>query len=1042
MRILIFFLTFIAVAAMAEQVPGEFGDGLDAGSYDCLITAQRQKVIAAGSALSVLLEWSDDANYTEVSLTSKGIALVALRDKQAIKRLPVNATLPVNTPFTLAIMRRGKMLGLALNSTLIYRSELPRAGGTLAGFTAGKGWTVEDTRVQALEPVFFADNFMRAKDEPGGWSLVSGNWALQSAWDIEWSGRNGRFVNQSYAQNPFAWVGWNPAGAAICTAGQPFWEDYTLTAAVCPPAGGAAGVLVNLADRQSGLLVRWSPANDRSATGNRLMLIRLAGGKQVTLASSAGGYLPEQWYKMSVESSPDGVRVLIDGEVKLTHKDAVNWRGSVGLYAEGTGGAVFDDVTVYGRQVNTILLLEEQQHLLSRRMLDDPIMQKWARDWKPFPGQPMAWLYTREFFGNHGLAVTLIPGLTVESELWLGLNGDGRALTSGYRAVVKRTAGNKETEYALYRDAVQLAAATGTPLQPGEEYRLRFQRAGGRCRLEVDGDTVVSADDPGGATGLLPFYWSSGGFAAVRDPMASGSNVLDYTFTEAPVDWIGEGVWAPTVRWACDPKWSFMSGWSHGLAVLWHKSEFHGDHSLEAYMGVKMEYPRYREFYDTRYRDLAVTICSDGVDPRTGYTGVVGAPDAQGVQNRRTVLLRNGVEVASVNLPLPLKDRGHNYWFMLALNKRGNTVEFVFDGRTVLRYTDEHPLDGGVPAVWTRNNGISLARVRLYFADTPRPRKGPWVGIGQPDYPEWCDAGQPLALDFPSACSTTGNPVRLEVKPLGLPGKEAEPAIKDTQVVFTSTQRGEHWYRINAVDGPNISPSVHVVFPVFDPALGRDDSHTLLLYRFTEGKGDSVEDHGKIGPPVALQIPAPEAVRWLPGQGLELMETTMLMSREPAEKLMALNRAGAFECWMSAATLYPQTPMWQGGIFCWDGAAQRNFAVGFASWSLLLASGPGSLLQVGSPYVVQIPGLRAGLRHLVITWEGGKTQVYLNGARLLERAYNMRSELWAKDAKIYLGNQPGEPRPFQGVFYLLALHDRALTAEQVQRHYQAGPAGG
>jgi len=1063
MRIFLVLLVLcIAVAALAvpvpdepatpvpdEQVasvPGEFGDGLDCDSYDCLITARQAKGLAPTSALTIYLEWSNDANHTAVTLTPKGITLATLRDNKELKRKQVDTSLPVDTPFNLTIMRRGGKLGLALNSTLIFREEMPRSSGTTAGMTVGQGWTVDVTRVQPLEPVLFSDNFMRTQDEPGPWSVVSGKWGLQSAWDIESNGRSLRFANQVYATNPFAWVGSNPKGAAVCTVGKPFWEDYLLSVAVCPPVAGAAGVLVNLADPQHGLLVRWSPANDRAEHGNELALYRLADGKRELLARSAGGYLPGQWYKISVESSPDGVRVLIDGVERLTHQDSGNWRGGIGLYAEGADGTVFDDLTVYGRRVNTTLFIEEQQRGLSQRMLNDPIMARWSRDWQPFPGQQFARVSTREFYGDHNLAVTLTPSFTEDGELWLGLNGNGQALTRGYRVAIKRAAGKEGIDYTLYRNTVQLAAATGAVLQPGEEYRLRFQRAGKRIWLDVDGETVISAEDESAMPDLLPYYWSSGCFVAVRDPMASGSNVLDYFFTDAPVDWIGEGTWAPTIRWACDPKWSFMSGWGHGLAVLWHKRAFHGDHSLEAYMGVKMEYPRYREFYDFRYRDMAITICSDGHDPRTGYTGIVGAADEQGNPNRRTVLLRNGVVVASANVPLPLKDQGHNAWFLLSLRKRGNTVDFVFDGQPLLHYVDDQPLAGGVPAIWTKNNGISLARVRLQFAEPSQPRPGPQVGIEEPEYPDWVDAGKTLTLDFPAAGSSNGNPVRLEAKPIDLPGKEAAPVIKDTQVLLTPTQPGEHWYKINAVDDETVSPSVHVVFPVFNPALGRDDSHTLLLYRFTEGKGAVVKDQCTIGKPLDLHIPAPQSVRWMPGQGLQLLEPTMLSSNEAADKLMPLSRGGSFECWISATTLYPQTgTYWEGSLFSWDATegavTRRNFAVGFHSWMLLLAAGPGSVLNTTSPFTMQVPGLRLGLRHIVITWNGTKTVTYLNGARVAEYNFNWRPDLWSKGAVIHLGNQVEEPRTYLGAYYLMALHDRPLSEEQVLRHYQAGPSG-
>ncbi|MHB9108443.1 MAG: LamG-like jellyroll fold domain-containing protein [Armatimonadota bacterium] len=1046
MRIFLLLLVFcVAVAALAVPVPGEFGDGLDCEAYDCLITARQPKGLAPTSALTVYLEWSDDANHTAVVLTPKGIALATLSDKKELKRQLVDTALPVDAPFNLTIMRRGGKLGLALNSRLIFRGEMPRAAGTTAGITVGEGWTVEATRVQPLEPVLFADNFMRNRDEPGPWSIISGKWGLQSAWDIESNGRSGRFANQAYATNPFAWIGSNPNGAAVCTAGKPFWEDYTLTTALCPPVAGAAGVLVNLADRQNGLLIRWSPANDRADRGNELALFRLIDGKRELLTRSAGGYLSGQWYRMSVESSPDGVRVLIDGVERLTHTDAFNWRGGVGLYAEGAEGAVFDDLTVYGRRVNTTLFREEEQRQLSQRMLNDPVMVRWSRDWQPFPGQQFARVCTREFYGDHGLAVTLTPSWAEDGELWLGLNGNGQALTRGYRVSIKRAAGREGTDYTVYRNTVQLAAATGEALQPGDEYRLRFQRVGKRIWLEVDGETVVSAEDESVMSDLLPFYWSSGCLVAVREPMVSGNNVLDYYFTEAPVDWVGEGTWAPTIRWACDPKWSFMSGWSHGLAVLWHKREFRGDHSLEVYMGVKMEYPRYREFYDFRFRDLALTICSDGRDPRSGYTGIVGAPDEQGTPNRRTVLLRNGVVVASVNLPLPQKDQGHNSWFLLSLRKRGNAVDFLFDGKPVIHYVDEQPLEGGVPAIWTKNNGVSLARARLQFAEPSRPRPGTQVGINEPEYPDWVDAGKTLALSFPAAGSTTGNPVRLEAKPIDLPGKEAAPVIKDTQVLLTPTRLGDYWYKINAVDGDNVSPSVHVVFPVFTPALGRDDSRTLLMYRFTEGKGNVVKDRCAVGQPLDLHIPTPQAVRWLSGQGLMLLEPTMLSSNTAADKLLPIKRGGTFECWISATTLYPQTgTFWEGTLFSWDetegAVTRRNFAVGFHSWMMLVAAGPGSVLNTTSPFTLQVPGLRLGLRHVVVTWNGTKTVTYMNGVRVAENNFNWRTDLWSQGGVIHLGNQVEEPRTYLGTYYLLAIHDRPLTAEQVLRHYQAGPS--
>ncbi len=323
-----------------------------------------------------------------------------------------------------------------------------------------------------------------------------------------------------------------------------------------------------------------------------------------------------------------------------------------------------------------------------------------------------------------------------------------------------------------------------------DEYTLRFWRQGDQLWLEQDGVTVVSAQERRRLPDTRAAYRADGCFAEDAHAVVLCRNVLDYPFTEAPVDWLGEGVWAPTMRWACDPRWSFLGGWSHGDAVLWHKQRFTGDQTFEAYVAPMMEYPRARVRYGERYCDMCITICGDGHNPRSGYAAIYGAPDEQGHLNRRTVLLRNGVVVASVNLFLPPKDEVHKQWSHLEMNKHGSYIEFFIDGQRMLNYTDPHPIDGGVPALWTTDNGLTIARARLYFANPPQPRRDDWLTINAPDYPEWGNVGSPLTLHFPDACAASGKPVALRVTARGVPAGEAAPRIHGHAVTFTPAQGG------------------------------------------------------------------------------------------------------------------------------------------------------------------------------------------------------------------------------------------------------------
>ena len=176
-----------------------------------------------------------------------------------------------------------------------------------------------------------------------------------------------------------------------------------------------------------------------------------------------------------------------------------------------------------------------------------------------------------------------------------------------------------------------------------------------------------------------------------------GDQYRDYTFTEAPVDWRSEGDWMPTVRWACQPQWSFYSGWSRGDAVLWQKQYFTGDHSIQVYLGFKMEYPRERAIYEEpdHYHDVNITICGDGHDPRSGYAMLSGQSDEYGRPSMVTILLRNGVEVQRVNASVFGFGMGHRSWHDVELRMRGDVIEGLVDGAVLIRYRDASPLPGG-----------------------------------------------------------------------------------------------------------------------------------------------------------------------------------------------------------------------------------------------------------------------------------------------------------------------------------------------------------
>jgi len=1053
LRISIFFaaLLLFTAAQAADSAKNIFSEELDSELYDCTLAVTPDKTATASSAIRLDLEKGNGKRYIRVAVTKQRITVYSMNGNRKTVSGQCDCLLPGDVTSKLAVLRRGATLALSFNGSILYRGDVPRAPGAQGQLEADNGWMVDGPRVLHLDPVAFSDNFMRTADanEAGNWTIQRGEWALQSAWDRDPKGNAHRFDNIIYSQNPFAWAGRSAAGAsALCTVGKAFWEDYTFTVAVRPGVESAAGVMVNMADATHGYLIRWSPANDHSAQGDRIVLCSIDGDKTTVVAEDRGGYIPEQWYRLSVSSSLDGLKVLVDGCPRLSLKAVAPWRGGIGLYTEGVNGAVFNDVTVYGHSLKTDLLTESQQRHINQRYQDDKNgMQEWAArsDWTAFPSSPTQLLYRCDVYGDHWLVLTVRPFAGKTGELWMALNGDGTDPVSGYRAVIKRY--DDKLSYTLFRGSTQLASKTSKPLGTTSDYTFRFWHTGKRIWLDQDGEMVLEANNIQPLSGLRPSYRADGCFALAHDVMVLGHNILDYTFADAPMDWLEQGTWMETTRWSCAPHWSFLAGWSRGDVVLWQKKRADGDQSFEAFVGPKMEYPREHDIYDYHYRDFGITICSDGHNPRSGYAGIYGAPDTTGEKNnQRTILLRNGVEVATADLSVPGRGVAHRMWFDLDLRKKGAVIEFWVGGKKVLSYTDPAPIAGGVPAIWSTNNGMSIAMAQWHSAESPQPRLEPQVILDNPWYPEWANINMPLKLNYPDSWATNGKPVILQTKThLAPEGETSTVTVKEKTVTFTPTKLGEFWYEINATDSAVQSPGFHLFGRAFNPALGRDDSHAIVLYRFEEGSGEVVHDQSKVSPPANMTVLKDNNANgmpfWVPGQGLTVRGVNPLITAHGVPKLMAIAKARActLEFWVSTDTIYPATG-WAGCLLSWEmKTEERNFAVGHITTNMAFASRNAPIAS-GDANVFLGAGFRTSLQHYVLTWDGTTTRWYLNGVMVVEKKLEWPTDQWSPDYALFLGNQADLGRNYLGTYYLVAVHDRCLNDADVLRHYQAGPS--
>ena len=210
-----------------------------------------------------------------------------------------------------------------------------------------------------------------------------------------------------------------------------------------------------------------------------------------------------------------------------------------------------------------------------------------------------------------------------------------------------------------------------------------------------------------------------------ENAIANTDAMLDYGFTTAPTDWrAARGRWEVAERWTCSPQWSFFGGGNSDAPLLWSRFQTQGDWTLEAYLATPMDLTR----GERSPVDLNVGVGGDGKDLASGYSFGFGT------NTRKNSTIWRGDAIAQqkpFELP-PGTGETHQDWFYVRLEKRqvGKSVNFKWsvNGREIANYTDDNPLpDGGHLAFWSKDGGLSVARMRLWNSGLVAPKPQPFT---------------------------------------------------------------------------------------------------------------------------------------------------------------------------------------------------------------------------------------------------------------------------------------------------------------------------
>jgi hypothetical protein len=219
-------------------------------------------------------------------------------------------------------------------------------------------------------------------------------------------------------------------------------------------------------------------------------------------------------------------------------------------------------------------------------------------------------------------------------------------------------------------------------------------------------------------------------------------------------------------------------------------------------------------------------------------------------------------------------------------------------------------------------------------------------------------------------------------------------------------------------------------------SAARADGNLIALFDFDEGAGDMTFDTSGVGAAMALQI---EGMEWVQG-GLKNISGKAQASLADSQKLFdMITAAGAFtiEAW-----LIPEDTAQDGPariVSYSSSTTERNFMLGQNAIYYRFrnrSSASDANGEIGLESLTQ--DVTTELQHVVVTFDSGiGRKIYVNAQLSAEE--NAPATLdWSNDQIFVLGNEVTDNRVWKGVFQLVAIHSKALSAAEVQQNFTAG----
>ena len=222
----------------------------------------------------------------------------------------------------------------------------------------------------------------------------------------------------------------------------------------------------------------------------------------------------------------------------------------------------------------------------------------------------------------------------------------------------------------------------------------------------------------------------------------------------------------------------------------------------------------------------------------------------------------------------------------------------------------------------------------------------------------------------------------------------------------------------------------------------RYNGSVIGLWEFKTGSGRVAYDTSGVEP--ALNLNLSGDVTWVGGWGINVRSGKAQGSTTTSRKLHDLilgTGEYSIEAWVAPGNVAQEDSR----IVSYSGSATtRNFMLGQTLYSYDFYNRSSATDQNGDPKLTTSDDdedLQATLQHVVATYDPvyGR-RIYVNGEFTGDADPSASSTIadWDDTFAFVLGNEVSGDRQFEGIFRLVAVHNRALTPEQINQNFQAG----